>query len=35
MSLDPEEIIELIEMHGRTILDASLCEDCRTRRTRT
>lgn len=28
MSLDLEEIIELIEMHGRTIIDASVCDDC-------
>lgn len=28
MSLDLEEVIELIEMHGRTIIDACMCEDC-------
>lgn len=28
MSLDLEEIIELIEMHGRTIIDAAICDNC-------
>ena len=26
--LTPEEVLELIEMHGRTILVASECDDC-------
>lgn len=28
MPLDLEEVIELIEMHGRTIIDACICDDC-------
>ena len=28
MPLDLEEIIELIEMHGRTIIQSCMCDDC-------
>lgn len=28
MQLDPEELLELIDMHGRTIIESSMCDDC-------
>ncbi len=28
MTIDIEETIELIEMHGRTIIDACICDHC-------
>ena len=29
MTIDLEETIELIEMHGRTIISSCMCDDCR------
>ncbi len=28
MPLDPEETLELIDFHGRSFIDACLCENC-------
>ena len=28
MTIDIEETIELIEMHGRTIIDSCICDHC-------
>jgi hypothetical protein len=28
MKINLDEIIELVEMHGRTIVDVSMCPDC-------
>lgn len=28
LTINLEETIELIEMHGRTIVDVSVCDDC-------
>ncbi len=28
MPLDPEETLELIDMHGRMMIDACLCDHC-------
>ncbi len=28
MKINPDELIELIDMHGRTIVDVSTCDGC-------